>query len=81
MASLKDLAERDKIYAEINAERAHQDYKHPKFPKHLRMEILVEEVGEVAKGLQEKEADNLRYELIQVASVAIRWLEHLKKEG
>jgi hypothetical protein len=35
----------------------------------------------VAKGLQEKESDNLRYELIQVAAVAIRWLEHLKKEG
>jgi NTP pyrophosphatase (non-canonical NTP hydrolase) len=40
---------------------------------------LTEEVGEVAKGIQEKDITNLRYELIQVAAVAVRWIEAIDK--
>lgn len=68
------------IFNAIYKERVKQDIKHPNFPKDLRMEVLVEEVGEVAKDLQEKNAENLKYELIQVAAVAVRWIEHLEKE-
>ena len=38
--------------------------------------VLVEEVGEVAKALQE--GTNLEEELIQVAAVCVRWLEEMK---
>lgn len=39
--------------------------------------VLVEEVGEVAQACQGE--GNLTEELIQVASVAIRWLEQIKE--
>jgi len=38
------------------------------------LEILVEEVGEVAKAINEKDYEGLRKEAAQVASVALRWL-------
>lgn len=37
--------------------------------------VLVEEVGEVARALNEGLEPNLEEELIQVATVAIAWLE------
>lgn len=42
------------------------------------LSILVEEVGEVAKAIQE--GTNLSEELIQTASVCIRWLEAIKEK-
>lgn len=39
--------------------------------------ILSEEVGEAAKEVLEKNLDNLRSELVQVAAVAVAWLEAL----
>lgn len=45
-----------------------------------RLRVLVEEVGEVAKELNEAEiagvdrTENLRHELVQVAAVAIAWV-------
>lgn len=39
--------------------------------------ILSEEVGEVAKAIQEGDAKNLHEEICQVAAVAVKWLEHL----
>jgi NTP pyrophosphatase (non-canonical NTP hydrolase) len=37
----------------------------------------MEEVGEVATAIQLKDQDNLKEELIHVASVCTRWLEAL----
>jgi NTP pyrophosphatase (non-canonical NTP hydrolase) len=71
--------QRASIYEEINKERAYQNSKHPDFPPQQgeRLAILVEEVGEIAKGIQDKDLNNLRYELIQVAAVCVRWIEAL----
>lgn len=54
------------------------------------LKILVEEVGEVAKAMLEKDLTNLREELVQVAAVAVAAIENIdrtaneklrKKEG
>ena len=37
--------------------------------------ILVEEVGEAAKAILEKDGDDLEKEIIQVAAVAVAWRE------
>jgi len=42
------------------------------------LSILVEEVGEVSKSILEGGAD--KYELIQVAAVALAWLECLARK-
>lgn len=85
--------ERADIFQAIDAERERQDKLHP-FPKRNKDEdhdisavktmlfcneflaVLVEEFGEVGKALQGE--GDLKEELIQVASVAVRWLEQLK---
>lgn len=48
----------------------------------MRLAILVEEVGEVARALTYDEADlaNLREELVQVAAMATSWLYALRIE-
>lgn len=64
----------------INAivkERKRQDYLHPKNKKDDYLSILMEEVGECATAIQNKDKDNLRAEIVQVAAVAVRWLEAL----
>jgi hypothetical protein len=38
--------------------------------------VLVEEVGEVARALQGE--GDLKEELIQLASVCVKWIEHIK---
>lgn len=64
----------------IQIERLRQNELHPNFPKEIRLAVLVEEVGEVAKALQDGNRQNLEEELTQVAAVAQRWLEKLQKE-
>lgn len=72
------------IFERIATEREYQDGTH-EFPEEIRLSVLVEEVGEIAKELQEIEQGknklNLMYELIQTAAVCIRWVEMLEKEG
>lgn len=41
--------------------------------------ILVEEVGEVAKAMQEGDWKDIRTELIQVAAVCVAWLENIDR--
>jgi hypothetical protein len=41
----------------------------------LRMAVLTEEVGEVARAVMERDRDGLRAELVQVAAVAVAWIE------
>ena len=51
---------------------------HADCPDAKRLSALVEEVGEVARALHDEEgADRLREELIQVAAVAVAWVEAL----
>jgi NTP pyrophosphatase (non-canonical NTP hydrolase) len=42
---------------------------------HKKVSILLEEVGEVANAVLELDWDNLEKELVQVAAVAVAWLE------
>lgn len=73
------LMDRMEIVNEIIDERKYQDETHD-FPEPLRMAILAEEVGEVASALQNGNTDYLIEELVQVAAVAMRWIEHLREE-
>lgn len=64
--------------AEIIRERHRQDEKWDVVDLHgspKLLAILVEEVGEVAKAICEKDTSSLRDELIQVAAVRVKWLE------
>ena len=81
--------DRKEIFKAIEQERERQEKLHPqrKLKSHDKelilmqtyiqqnelLAVLVEEVGEVGKALQE--GTNLSEELIQVASVSVRWLE------
>lgn len=42
-----------------------------------KLAVLAEEFGEVARALLERDADGLRAELVQVAAVAVAWLEYM----
>jgi NTP pyrophosphatase (non-canonical NTP hydrolase) len=39
--------------------------------------VLAEECGEVSRAVLDRDADALRLELVQVAAVAVAWLEAL----
>jgi hypothetical protein len=41
----------------------------------VKVAVLTEEVGEVARAVLDRKPGNLRDELIQVAAVAVAWLE------
>ena len=43
----------------------------------VRLAVLAEECGEVARSVLERDEVNLRTELVQVAAVAVAWLESL----
>ena len=75
------IEERMWIFERIAHEREFQNETH-KFPEDIRLAVLVEEVGEVAKELQENDRNkiNLRMELVQVAAIAVRWIEELEND-
>ena len=45
-----------------------------------KLAVLAEEFGEVARGVLQRDAANVREELIQVAAVAMKWLEAFSAE-
>lgn len=80
----------DEIYAAINAERDRQremwtrshewgvgDCSSQFVPEPVRAMVLSEETGEVCRAVLEQGRDELRTELVQVAAVAVAWLESL----
>jgi NTP pyrophosphatase (non-canonical NTP hydrolase) len=77
------INKRMQIFERISIERERQDELH-EFPQSIRLAVLMEEVGEIAKELQEKDeyknVINLYVELIQTAAVCVRWIEELGKE-
>lgn len=44
----------------------------------VKLAVLLEETGEVARAVLERDAPSLRRELVQVAAVAMAWLESLE---
>jgi hypothetical protein len=82
---------RSDIFTEIRAERARQaakwgfghawgygDCSSDAVPDPVKAAVLAEECGEVARAVLDRNGpDDLRTELIQVAAVAVAWLEGL----
>lgn len=50
-------------------------------PLIVRLAMLTEEVGEVARAIQELDEQNLKEELVQIAAIAISWVARLEEEG
>lgn len=78
------------IYALITAERTRQrdkwnkphdwgtgDCSSPDVASIVKVAVLTEECGEVARAVLDKDNAGLRAELVQVAAVAVAWLESL----
>lgn len=78
------------IFAEVLRERERQEDKwggshpwgqgscaSPLLPPEVKAVVLGEECGEVSRAVLERDADGLRRELVQVAAVAVAWLESL----
>lgn len=78
------------IFADITAERERQqdkwghvhdwgkgDCSSPYVPEVVKVAVLAEECGEVARAVLDRDDTALRTELTQVAAVAVAWLEHL----
>lgn len=78
---------RASILYEVEAERERQDFKWGGVPgverrdDHTYAAVLGEEFGECCKAWLEREPGALRAELIQVAAVAIAWIEELDNGG
>lgn len=72
----------EEIITEIWEERQRQDEIHPNFPKNdfERLAILNEEFLELVQGLNDGDLENVEEELIQIASVCIRWYSHVFQE-
>ena len=72
------------IWSLIKAERERQDMIHTGGDEFLHplewFRILGEEVGEVAKAMADADAKVLVDELVQVAAVAVVWLEQFDSE-
>jgi hypothetical protein len=82
---------RAEIYAQIDLERLRQaakwnrehewgygDCSSVKVPEPVKAAVLAEECGEVARAMLDGGA-GLKTELIQVAAVAVAWLEGLER--
>jgi NTP pyrophosphatase (non-canonical NTP hydrolase) len=76
------VTDRELILHAINGERIRQDKKWGKINKKMLASmpsVLLEESGEVARAVLEKDHDNLQVELVQVAAVCVKWLEIILK--
>ena len=71
--------ERDRQRQEWHGEHAwgRGDCSSPNVTPIVKAAVLSEECGEVARAVLEKDDDQLRAELVQVAAVAVAWLESL----
>ena len=70
MEVLEEVMEERKRQDELWGEQNHED--------RIWLAILVEEVGEVANDINERSKE-LREELIQVAAVAVSWVESIDR--
>lgn len=76
-----NMETRTKIINDINKERSRQDFLHPKkLPLAMRFVTIMEESGEVAEALQDKNMEAVYRELIEMASCAVRMAEEVLVE-
>lgn len=75
--------ERVSTLVEVERELQQQDQKwgEQNHPVSKWLAILMEEVGEVAKADLERNIEDVKKELIQVAAVAIQAVECFKRDG
>lgn len=67
---------RTKIINDINQERGRQDHLHPQqLTLAMRFVTIMEEAGEVAQALQDKDMKNVYRELIDTAASCVRMAE------
>lgn len=70
------IAERQRQVKLVATGKILHDCAEPRVDAHVKMSVLTEEVGEVARALLEcNHVDQLETELIQVAAVAFAWIE------
>lgn len=75
------------VFRDITLERDRQDAKFGphgnlhNMPPFQRLSVLTEEVGELAQALNDMDPTHAREELVQVAAVAVCWLELLEERG
>ena len=75
------------LVLDLGIERARQDAKWGGVPgvdrrdDHTYAAVLGEEFGEVCKAWLERDVSGLREELIQVAAVALAWIEEIDNGG
>jgi NTP pyrophosphatase (non-canonical NTP hydrolase) len=72
------------VFAEVAAERERQDARFGAErilgqSRYLRVTVLMEEVGELARAVLEHDEDAIRAEAIQVAAVAVALVESLDR--
>ena len=79
--------DRAKVYQLINKERGRQAEKWNRphlwgegdcssaLPDIVKLAVMFEEAGEVARGILEQDKSSVRTELVHVAAVAVAWLE------
>jgi len=68
----------DLAISKIKDERDRQDAKwgaHRKMNDFSWLTVIIEEIGEVARAILQNRNDDVYMELIQVAAVAVAWLE------
>lgn len=80
----------DAMLTRVAHERRSQELcSHPGTPNGVRLAVLMEEVGEVARAMNEATLGNttpskylhdLQDELVQVASVAVAWAEGVQEQ-
>jgi hypothetical protein len=81
---------RSDVYELIDDERGRQqskwdgphswgsgDCSSDEVPTIVKVMVLAEEIGEVSRAVLDRAPDDLRTELVQVAAVAVAWLESL----
>jgi NTP pyrophosphatase (non-canonical NTP hydrolase) len=69
---------RSKIFNDINRERDRQDQLHPhKLNIQMRFITIMEEAGEVAEAMQEKDMGAIYRELIDTAASCVRMAEEV----
>ena len=89
-AFLEADSKRALIFAEVRKERGRQeaqwgephpwgigDCSNPDMEDYVKAMVLTEECGEVNRAVLDKNPLQLRRELVQVAAVAVAWLEAL----
>ena len=71
------------IVMDLSAERIRQDMKwgEQNHDDDRWLAILTEELGEIARALNEHDDENRNEELVQVAAVCVAWLEAIGRRG